>query len=383
MKNSKKYMALFLAGVVCLQGCGSEKSLVDLSYKASDYVTLGEYTGLEVEQVEEKTALTDEEKQYADEEILNEYAEEKEITDRGAENGDYVSITYTLTEDGEVVDEATEDDPVEFQLGNYEYFSEDQEEALLGAKAGEKKTVEFEEDSISYVYDIVVRKVYSLELPEFNDDFAKEQGYDSADAMKEAVYAEQLASTNEEYASNAEDELLTLVTDGATVEGYPQELYDSMLESLNEAYETYFGTTMEEMFEGDEESIESTVVDSVNQELIVEAIAEKEDIGVSQEELDEYKTELVSSMGYESTEALEADYDDQSLITNKLHEKVMEFLLSKANVTYISEEEYYASEDEDYLLDDDSYEEDEEADGEDAEEEVSLTEEQAVAEDEE
>ena len=71
-----------------------DENLAKKDYSPLKYVTLGEYKDLEIEQIEEKKELTDEEKAEALEEKLSAYAEEKDITDRGAKNGDYLSMTY-------------------------------------------------------------------------------------------------------------------------------------------------------------------------------------------------------------------------------------------------------------------------------------------------
>ena len=67
-------------------------------------MTLGTYTGLEVQQIREKTGLTDEETQSAIDNALEQDATEREITDRVSEEGDYLDISYTCTQNGEVVE---------------------------------------------------------------------------------------------------------------------------------------------------------------------------------------------------------------------------------------------------------------------------------------
>lgn len=356
--KKKLVLAAAALAAVSMTACGSQsENVAAKDYKASDYVTLGTYTGLEVQQIREKTGLTDEETQSAIDDALEQDATEREITDRVSEEGDYLDISYTCTQNGEVVDE-TGDSDVAMQLGQYEYFDEDGEKQLLGTKAGDARTIVVdggeEEDPQSYTYEVTVKRVYTYDIPELTDDYAREQGYDSAGDMKKAVAADALESTNEDYVSSAKDELLQDVVSNSTNDGYPQKLYDETLKQLDQSYQDFFGITVEDAFDGDEDSLRSMVEDTLLQELVVEAIAEKEHIVVTQDELDTYKQQVVDQYGYDDISSLEAEYSDDTMAESLLNEKVRDFLYEKAKVTYVSEEEYYAAEDADTADQDDS-----------------------------
>ena len=360
--KKKLVLAAAALAAVSMTACGSQsENVAAKDYKASDYVTLGTYTGLEVQQVREKTGLTDEETQSAIDDALEQDATEREITDRVSEEGDYLDISYTCTQNGEVVDE-TGDSDAAMQLGQYEYFDEDGEKQLLGTKAGDTRTIVVdggeEEDPQSYTYEVTVKRVYTYDIPELTDDYAREQGYDSAEDMKKDVAADALESTNEDYVSLAKDELLQDVVSNSTNDDYPQKLYDETLKQLDQSYQDFFGITVEDAFDGDEDSLRSMVEDTLLQELVVEAIAEKEHIVVTQEELDTYKQQAVDQYGYDDISSLEAEYSDDTMAESLLNEKVRDFLYEKAKVTYVSEDEYYAAEDADAADQDDSMDSD-------------------------
>lgn len=356
--KKKLVLAAAALAAVSMTACGSQsENVAAKDYKASDYVTLGTYTGLEVQQIREKTGLTDEETQSAIDDALEQDATEREITDRVSEEGDYLDISYTCTQNGEVVDE-TGDSDAAMQLGQYEYFDEDGEKQLLGTKAGDTRTIVVdggeEEDPQSYTYEVTVKRVYTYDIPELTDDYAREQGYDSAEDMKKDVATDALESTNEDYVSSAKDELLQDVVSNSTNDGYPQKLYDETLKQLDQSYQDFFGITVEDAFDGDEDSLRSMVEDTLLQELVVDAIAEKEHIVVTQDELDTYKQQVVDQYGYDDISSLEAEYSDDTMAESLLNEKVRDFLYEKAKVTYVSEEEYYAAEDADTADPDDS-----------------------------
>lgn len=373
--KKKLVLAAAALAAVSITACGSQsENVAAKDYKASDYVTLGTYTGLEVQQVREKTGLTDEETQSAIDDALEQDATEHEITDRVSEEGDYLDISYTCTQNGEVVDE-TGDSDAAMQLGQYEYFDEDGEKQLLGTKAGDTRTIVVdggeEEDPQSYTYEVTVKRVYTYDIPELTDDYAREQGYDSAGDMKKAVAADALESTNEDYVSSAKDELLQDVVSNSTNDDYPQKLYDETLKQLDQSYQDFFGITVEDAFDGDEDSLRSMVEDTLLQELVVEAIAEKEHIVVTQDELDTYKQQAVDQYGYDDISSLEAEYSDDTMAESLLNEKVRDFLYEKAKVTYVSEDEYYAAEDADAADQDDSTVSDTEAFSEDIVDEMT------------
>lgn len=359
MYRKTKYIAALLTFSVIMTGCQSSgENLAAKDYKALDYVELGEYTGLDVEQIQEQKELTEEEKEEAIRTALEDYAEDQDVTDRGAQDGDYLSMTYSCYLNGELVDESG-DEEVEMQLGTYTFFDEEGEAQLVGTKAGDSRTVSFTEsdgeEEYQYTYEINVVRVYQRVLPELSDELAKEQGYASAQTMETEVYENTLESINSDYRYSAKEELIQLAMNNSVINGYPQSLYDVTYEQLNISYQDFFGVSMDEIFDGDEESLKATVEDTLIQELIVEAIAEKENITVTEKELEEYKAAIVAMYDYADVSELEAEYDDTLMANSLLNEKVQDFLLSSANITYVSEEEYYASL---YDYEDDSYTED-------------------------
>lgn len=349
MNKKNIILAITALAAVSLTACGGQnENVAAKDYKASDYVTLGNYKGLEVKQIQEKTKLTADEEEAALQDALEQNAEEQEITDRAAEEGDYLDISYTCTQNGEVVDE-TGDSDATMQLGQYEYFDEEGEKQLIGTKAGDTRTIQVdggdESETAPYVYDVTVKRVYTYDVPELTDDYAKEQGYTSADDMKTQVVKDALESTNEDYVSSAKDDLVQSVVAASENDDYPQTLYDATLKQLDASYQEFFGITVQDAFDGDEDSLRSMVEDSLLQELVVEAVAEKEKIYVTKDELDTYKNEIVDQYGYTDISELEGEYTDETLAESLLNEKVRDFLYDNAKITYVTEDEYYAAED--------------------------------------
>ena len=138
---------LFGTGLCLMAGCGNNssagnetgESVVDtetqvfFDYNVSDYVTLGDYKNLSVQYP--VPVVTDEDVEMSIEELVSDYTEYNEDANRAAQEGDYLSIDFAGTIDGEEFDGGSAED-YEFTLGEDE-FPEDFEKNLIGKKAGE------------------------------------------------------------------------------------------------------------------------------------------------------------------------------------------------------------------------------------------------------
>ena len=88
----KKRLAAAVVGVMSLAmlmtGCEASKGL------ETDELTITQYKGVEVDQVDKPEEVTDEEVESTIQSILESHAETAEITDRAVENGDTVNIDF-------------------------------------------------------------------------------------------------------------------------------------------------------------------------------------------------------------------------------------------------------------------------------------------------
>lgn len=321
----------------------SEDNLVYLDYLPSEYVTLGDLSALSVNKIKSVTELSEEEKQSAVEEYLDGHSVQEEIKDRPSAEGDYVAVKYKESQDGQVINDFT-DEETEILLG--ESGEALFEEELLGKSAGDKvsATVPMENEegdgTIDMVYDVEVVRVYTYKIPELTDEFAqKEEGVNTAKELEEQIYKEALESINEEYESRLWEDLLVALQENCTFNGYPQSLYDESYELADAGYQM-FGMGLSEFYGGDEETIKEVVLEYVHEQLAIEAVAEAEKVIVTQEELDKYKQTILEDGGYESMESLMEDYSDKELINTLLSEKVSRLLAERAHVTEITADEY-------------------------------------------
>ena len=100
---------------------------------AKDYVTLGQYEGIEVPAEELTVSKTEIENQIA--ELMSGFIETKEVTDRAAKLGDTVNFDYEGYMDGEKFDGGTGNNP-SLELGSGS-FIEGFEDGIVGHKVGD------------------------------------------------------------------------------------------------------------------------------------------------------------------------------------------------------------------------------------------------------
>ena len=169
---------MMLAAMVALSvvGCGS-KTL------SNDYVTVKQYKGLEVAQVE-KVEVTDEQVEQSVQANLNAAAEKEPIKDRAAEKGDWVNIDYT----GYIDDVAFEGGTAtgsDLELGSGSFIGAEGgyagfEDQIIGHSTGEEFDIEVK-FSDSYPgtdvagkvarFHIVLNEIYKQNIPELTDEW--------------------------------------------------------------------------------------------------------------------------------------------------------------------------------------------------------------------
>ncbi len=358
----KKIIALLLVGVMvvssltaCKGGVGkSSKYLLDIKY--SKHVKLCDYKGVEATKV--VYDITDEDVMEEIEYGLYDYATYDPVTNRGIEVGDYATITYTTTIDGQVNEDFSGEDE-EILVGEG-YLYPELEDALVGMKTSEEKEVKVEmtEDFADEglvgkeaTVQVTVKSISVENLPEYNLEFVKENTeFDSMEEYEASVKESLKTSKQEEYKYLAVEEIFAYLSDNSEFDGYPEELYtkcEKMYNESNEYYASMYGMELDEfleMFGIDEAAKKEEIIASVNFELVVGAIAQAEGIDCTEKEVKEYVEEVYLDYGYDSPEAFLEDYSEDEIGGELIYQKVSDFLYENAKFVEISEEEYLAQE---------------------------------------
>ncbi len=356
------YLAAIALGIGMLlsAGCGdggkdTNGSSAFFDYDVNDYVTLGDYKGLAVQYP--VPTVTEDDIQIAIEDLLDEKTDYIEVTDRGAENGDYLNIDFTGTIDGKEFDGGSAED-YELTLGNEEMLVEF-DQNLVGKKAGETAAfkVVFSEDYDEELagqeaeFQVTVNTVSEINQPEYNDAFVAEATeYKTTAEYEEALRGELITSAQAEAAESAGTDALQLAVDNATINGYPESLYEACYQDTVDSYQAYaemfgmeFEEFMSEFMEG--EDLEEVTISLVNEVLVSQAIAEKEGLTITDKEYDQEAEALATEYGYTSLEDFTADYGQVSIMSTLIKERAMNFLYENAQVEEVSEEDYNNEED--------------------------------------
>lgn len=358
-KSNYLLTALFLTGAVMAAGCGKggkeDNSLTSteaaLNYEVGDYVKLGNYKNLEIQRP--TASVSDEDMEMYIEEMLDENAEYREITDRAAKEGDSVNIDFTGTIGGEEFEGGSDTD-YDLILGEGEFF-EEFENNLIGKNVGETVTfsLTFPEDYDEELggkeaeFEVKVNAISEVTVPEYNDAFvAGISEYSTIDEYEKAIREELLKSSQEEAVMAAGEDALAQAVENATVSGYPQAVYDFCYNETIESYQFYaelMGMDFDEFLAENmsEEDLESITISSVNEVLVVQAIAEEEGLQITDKNYKEEVGAMAEEYGYDSLEEFEADYGMASIVNMLTREKVVDFLYNSAKVEEVSQEEYY------------------------------------------
>ena len=347
----KKLLVLLLAGSMLFTvGCGSSSG--DIVY-SNENVELSQYKNLSVEKNVYTVTQDD-----IDDEInftLVSYADYVEV-DRAAEEGDYVTLCFTGSIGGEVVmDYSTEEESYELILGDQEYGVEF-DENIIGTKPGD--VLDFsvfydaeEIDEESWLYEFADQTIdYHVEvscvteeiLPEYTDEFVTDTlGYES----KEEFETEIQSYLEEDYTytsdSEMKEELLAQIIESSTIKDYSDEQYEECYNSLVADYQSYADMsdmTLDELLEAfgmTTEDLEEEALTTLERSLIISAIAECEDLAISDEEFDSTMEEYASYYEYDSAEDFIADYGEDYLRTYLLEEKVLQVLADYADITEV------------------------------------------------
>jgi trigger factor len=279
---------------------------------------LGEYKGLEVGRRE---TVVDEDAVQREVEGLRERLARLETVERPAASGDFVVVDYLGAVDGEPFKGGDgRDQLVELGSGN---LIPGFEEGLEGAAAGETRTIDlsFPADYPSQdlagqdaSFEVTVKEVKHKQLPEVDEDFAVDMGFDSVDELTEDIRA-RIGEADEK---RVEAEFREAALDAAvanaqvdTPEGLVQakagEMWDRMLHSLShrgisrEAYLKITGREEEELIA----ELADEAAQSLRREAVIAAIVVSEAIAPSEQELLEVLEPSAEREGIEPRKLLE------------------------------------------------------------------------------
>ncbi len=285
--------------------------VVEVSLKPE--VKLGQYKDLEVTKFDRE--VTEEEVEDALERRRQEFAE-LVIKEGAAEDGDTVVMDYEGSVDGEAFEGGSATN-YSLELGSGSFIP-GFEEQLVGAEPDSEVEVNvtFPEDyqaeevaGQEALFKVTVHEVKTKELPELDDDFAQDADdeVETIEELREKT-RNQLEEGRKQQADNMRDEeAIQKAVENAEVGDIPydmaheevhrqMDMFYNQLSQQGMDKEMYFsitGTTEADLHQ----QFEIGAEDNVRTNLVIEAIVEAEELGATDEELDQEIEDLASQYG--------------------------------------------------------------------------------------
>ncbi|HAA7192845.1 TPA_asm: trigger factor [Listeria monocytogenes] len=309
-------------------------------------VKLGDYKGLEVEKRE--TELTTEELEAELKQLQERQAELVVKEDAPAENGDTVILDFEGFKDG-VAFEGGQAENHSLELGSGQFIP-GFEEKLVGLKAGDEADIEltFPEEYHAedlagqpVVFKVKLHEIKTKEVPALDDELAKDidEEVETLDELKEKISKRLQEAKEESVAQAKQEEVIAKAVENAEVDiphamvhHEADHLMNHFAQDLQaqgltpELYYQFTGQTEEAMHAQMEKDAEKRV----KMNLVLEAIAEAENIEPTEEAIDEEISTLAEKYGMEK-DAVRAALGDMSELKSDLKiRKAIDVLLDSA-----------------------------------------------------
>lgn len=308
-------------------------------------VTLGDYKGIEIDKIE--TEVTDEELDAEIKKALEENSRQVTV-EREIKDGDLAVIDFEGFTDGEAF-EGGKGENYNLTIGSGAFIP-GFEEQLIGKKAGDEcdVNVTFPEEYHSKdlagkpaLFKCKIHEVKEKQIPELDDAFADDLGFDSVDDYK----ADLKKNLEEKKAANAKDAKEDAVID-AIIENATMDVPEAMIKTTQrqmmqefgqqlrmqglslEQYFMFTGMTEENMMEQTRPRAEKRIKSS----LVLNAIAKAENITATDEEFEEELKKMAENykMELDKVKDMMGDKDKDLIRDDIAFKKAIDFVVENA-----------------------------------------------------
>lgn len=333
---------------VDIKEIGKDKDLViTASVTVKPEVTLGEYKGLKLEDIVHTVS---------DEDVDAELARRQErgarqvtVEDRAVKEGDTANINFEGFVDG-VAFAGGKGENFDLVIGSGQFIP-GFEEQIVGKNIGDEFEVnvtfpeEYHSEDLkgkAAVFNTKVNSISYKELPELDDEFAKDVSeFDTLDELKADIKAKLQESADARAKQEKENAAVDKVIEGMTVD-VPECMVNSRIESTireNEArmaqqgisfdqYLGFMGTTLDQF----KEQMKPNAELQVKGTLALEAIAKAENIEVSDAEVNEQLAKMAESynMELDKVKSFMREEDIASMKADLQISKALDFIVENA-----------------------------------------------------
>lgn len=386
----KKLLSLLMAVtmVATLAGCGSNnnnstnsttsdssdtsnKEVEATDYYASaqknaevykQYVTLGNYKGIEVKVDNSSVAVSDEDVENNINTILNQFSTTEQITEGITANGDTVILDYSGKKDGVAFSGGTATD-VSYTIGSGG-FIDDLDKGLAGLTIGQQYDIpcKFPDNYSStdlagqdVIFTVTVTAKTNTVLPELTDDWVASK---KDDIGLNASNVEELRNNTREYLENYKkssysaekfSSALEKIIANSTISGYPEAevsslvtVYKNNIKTSYDTYSAYYTSSGINSYDdylkyayncsSDDEFTEyakEQVHQYLEEKMVITMIAVENNLTVSADEINALGAEWAEQYGYDSYQEILDNYTKEmnaEVGFEVLSEKVQNFI---------------------------------------------------------
>ena len=331
-------------------GAGTESTaLKDMD--VDKYVTLGEYTGLEVSV---DTVEVDEDEW--DTLVNNVYygnitAENGGIMDRAVETGDTVNIDYEGKKDGVAFDGGTAQG-YDLTIGSGSFIA-GFEDGLIDVMPGETVDLDltFPENygnsdlaGQAVVFTVTVNYIQPAQDGEFSDEVISNFGIDGVtneEELRQYAYDYLNENAQQNYETNVQQAVMDAFMANNTFASVPEALVqkysdaaESSITSMASAYGVDADTFTQYNYGQDLATFLSTYAEqTAKQDIALQAVANKENLNISDEELDQMLQDRATAAGYDTIEEYIGETSREDYREYFLYDKVLDYLVENAQIT--------------------------------------------------
>ena len=223
--------------------------------------------------------------------------------DRPATKGDFANIDLTAEIDGETVDSQ---EGVSYELGSNTML-DGLDEALDGLSAGEETTFEGtleagDHEGQKATVKVKVNSVKAEELPELDDEFASEASeFDTLDELKADIRKAAAQDAEGRQATEARDAFIAKLEEGLEIpvpKGVKANMVAEQLKGMTPDPEK---ATKEQKAQAEE-----TVEKELRDQMVLDALAEKLDVQVSQSDVFNFLASIAQQYGMDPNNFIQA-----------------------------------------------------------------------------
>lgn len=313
-------------------------------------VKLGEYESIEVEKVEYNVTDEDVEKELNNIQEMN--ARLVDASDREAKNGDMLNINFEGYIDGEQFEGGTAENQ-QLEIGA-DKFIPGFEEQLIGKKKDEEVEVkvDFPEDYFEEslkgkeaVFHVIINDIKEKELPELDDEFAKDLSeFDTLDEFKNSIEEKLKEEMKNKEKVEQEGKVIEKLVEAAEID-VPEVMVENQIENEIGQFDYSLkmqGLSIDQYFELTNTNIEDfkdqmkpDAEMKVKTELALEELGKVKKIESTDEDVDKELEKIAKESQQEDVEKFKEDMkkgDLEYIKTGIIRDKTIELLMADAKL---------------------------------------------------